>query len=278
VAQRRVVLFAGLPGTGKSLLLHQLTLLGGARGRIVHLLQWDTARPVFEACESGRRYPQRAGVTDALIRKAVGAWARAAIIRWHRTQADADAMLVGETPLVGNRFVELARPENDAAERLLASEDCRFVLPVPSPRVRAHLEAERERRAAAPLHEREREDAPPSVLRQLWRELASLADTMNPGTAGGGAERSGDPAGADRAYDPALYEAVYARVLRHRHVDVLRIARVFSTADLSPYVFPAPPLEMLPAPAEADTFIRAAEARFPDRAMLEADVASWWKT
>jgi hypothetical protein len=236
---------------------------------------------VFEACATGRRYPQRDGVTDALIRKAVGAWARAAIIRWHRT-ADPGAMLVGETPLVGNRFVELARREHDAAEGLLAGEDCRFVLPVPSPQVRAHLEAERERRAAAPLHEREREDAPPSVLRQLWRELASLADTVNAWTAGAGADaaedRSGNPAGADRAYDPALYEAVYARVLRHRHVDVVRIARVFSTRDLSPYVFPTPPLEVLPAPAEADTFISAAEARFSDRAMLEADVARWWET
>ena len=54
----RLVFFAGLPGTGKSLLLHQLAHLAHARGRRIHLLQWDVARPVFEASEAGPVYPQ----------------------------------------------------------------------------------------------------------------------------------------------------------------------------------------------------------------------------
>jgi hypothetical protein len=271
--ERRVVLFAGLPGTGKSLLLHQLTLLAIARGHVVHLLQWDTARPVFEMCPAGRRYPQRGGVTHAMIRKAAGAWARAAIGEWYRAHGNQAAMLVGETPLVGNRFVELARREDDAAEAVLTHDDCRFVLPVPSPAVRAYLEAERERRAAAPLHEREREDAPPRVLRQLWREIASLAHVVDTRASGPNVD-----AGADPAYDPVLYEAVYRRVLRHRHVDVVRVEHVLPTRDFSPYVFPTPPAELLPAAPEAEAFIRDAEARFAHRATLEADVASWWKT
>ncbi|PWU23936.1 MAG: hypothetical protein C5B48_07755, partial [Candidatus Rokuibacteriota bacterium] len=46
---RRLVFFAGLPGTGKSLLVQQLAHVAGAAGRRIHLLQWDVARPVFEA-------------------------------------------------------------------------------------------------------------------------------------------------------------------------------------------------------------------------------------
>ena len=49
----RCVFFAGLPGTGKSLLIHQLAHLAHARGRRVHLLQWDVARPAFEASPAG---------------------------------------------------------------------------------------------------------------------------------------------------------------------------------------------------------------------------------
>src|SRR5919201_3102249 len=49
LAAQRMVFFAGLPGTGKSFLVHQLTHLAVARGRRVHLLQWDVARPMFEA-------------------------------------------------------------------------------------------------------------------------------------------------------------------------------------------------------------------------------------
>ena len=58
----RVICFAGLPGTGKSLMIHQLAHLAHLRGRTISLLQWDTARPPFEASEAGRRYPQVGGV------------------------------------------------------------------------------------------------------------------------------------------------------------------------------------------------------------------------
>src|SRR6266481_5104522 len=82
LADRRLVFFAGLPGTGKSLLVHQLVHLATGVGRRVHLLQWDVARPVFEASPAGRRYPLADGVTHAVIRKAAGLWVRHAIARW----------------------------------------------------------------------------------------------------------------------------------------------------------------------------------------------------
>ena len=74
--------FAGLPGTGKSLLVQQLTQLAASAGRRVHLLQWDVARPPFEASAAGRRYPVVDGVTHPVIRKAVGLWARRAVVAW----------------------------------------------------------------------------------------------------------------------------------------------------------------------------------------------------
>src|SRR2546422_6125918 len=114
----RCVFFAGLPGTGKSLLIHQLAHLAHARGRRIHLLQWDVARPAFEASAAGRRYPQEAGVTPGLIRVAVGGWARPPPPRWHAPQP-APPPPLGERPFVCHRLTELAPPIGHAAEPLL---------------------------------------------------------------------------------------------------------------------------------------------------------------
>lgn len=154
--QARLVFFAGLPGTGKSLLIHQLAHLAHAGGRTIHLLQWDVVRPVFETSDAGRRYPQVDGVTHGMIRMAAGRWARDAVRRWHQEHPQSLHLLIGETPFVGHRLIELARPADDAAEPLLTRAETRFVIAVPSREVRQHLEAERERRAARPLHDRER--------------------------------------------------------------------------------------------------------------------------
>src|SRR2546428_6951166 len=196
-AGQRMVFFAGLPGTGKSLLVHQLVHLAGAAGRRVHPLQWDVARPVFEASPAGRHYPLLDGVTHSVVRKAAGLWVRHAVTQWSERHREREHLLVGETPFVGNRFVELAQRAADRAERLLADSGCRFAIAVPSREVRAYLEAERERRAARPLHPREREDAPPHVLRDLWRELVELGNRLG-------------IAAPDRApYDPTVYRRVY---------------------------------------------------------------------
>jgi len=93
----RMVFVAGLPGTGKSLIVHQLAHLAAGAGRIVHLLQWDVARPVFEASEAGRRYPIVDGVTHAMIRRAVGLWSRRAIAEWQRRCEGVEHLLIGET-------------------------------------------------------------------------------------------------------------------------------------------------------------------------------------
>ena len=102
---QRIVFVAGLPGTGKSLVIHQLAHLGAAAGRVIHLLQWDVARLVFEASRAGRRYPVVDGVTHAMVRKAVGLWARRAVAEWKRRCGAPEHLLLGETPFVGNRLI-----------------------------------------------------------------------------------------------------------------------------------------------------------------------------
>jgi hypothetical protein len=253
---QRLVFFAGLPGTGKSLLIHQLAHLAHARGRRIHLLQWDVARPVFEASEAGRRYPLEDGVTHGVIRLAVGRWVRAALARWHTRHRGAEHLLIGETPFIGHRLIELARPADDEAEPMLTSPAATFVIPVPSRALREHLEAERARRAREPLHPREREDAPPEVLRALWRDLA----------------------GADVPYDPAVYQRAYERVLRHRRAEVFPLHARLRTDGVSTYDFRVPVRDLVPTPGEAARAIAEVEASHPDAADIQRAIDGWART
>src|SRR4051794_37552954 len=107
---KRVVFFAGPPGVGKSLFIRELARAAYTAGRTVHLLQWDVARPAFVTPALGVRYPERAGVVHAVIRKAMGQWARGAVMHWDR-EHDASHILIGEVPLIGNRLLDLARVE-----------------------------------------------------------------------------------------------------------------------------------------------------------------------
>jgi hypothetical protein len=263
LAGQRMVFLAGLPGTGKSLLVHQLAHVAAARGRRVQLLQWDVARPVFEATPAGRRYPVVDGVTHAVIRRAAGLWVRRAVVDWSaRHPAD---VLIGETPFVGGRFVELARRVDDEAEPLLAAASCRFAIAVPSVEVRRFLEVQRERRASAPLHPREREDAPPPVLRALWKELVEVGHRLGLPSASG----HGD-------YDPQVYRRVYERVLRYRHVDVVPLDTVLPTEGMSVYDYAAAPEDLTPTAADAERFIGEVDRRYPEVGELELEADRWW--
>jgi hypothetical protein len=248
----RLVFLAGLPGTGKSLLIRELAHLAHGAGRRIHLLQWDVARPVFERCDAGARYPQDDGVTHGVIRLAVGRWARSAVATWHAAHAGGEDLLIGETPFVGGRLIELARALNDAAEAVLAAPTTRFVVPVPSRALRAHLEAERARRADRPLHPREREDAPPAVLRALWREIA----------------------GADRPYDPDVYRTAYARLLTHRHAVALPLDTIVPVA-VSAYDLRIATRDLVPTAPEAARVIAEVEALHPTAADVRRAVEGW---
>jgi hypothetical protein len=266
----RLAFFAGLPGTGKSLLVHQLAHLAHARGRRIHLLQWDVARPVFEASDPGRQYPQQAGVTHGMIRLAVGQWARAALARWHAQHPGFADLLIGETPFVGHRLVELARRDRDPAESVLTAEWTRFVIPVPTRDLRAHLEAERARRAGQPLHPRESEDAPPDVLHDLWRQLVLVARTL--GLVGDEVRR-----GDDAPYDPLIYQRVYEHLLVHRHAEAVALDTRLPTADFTPYRFEIPTVDVVPTLAEASHAIHDVQASYPDAKDLQEAIERWYR-
>jgi hypothetical protein len=256
---------AGLPGTGKSLVINQLAHLAAREGRTAHLLQWDVARPVFEASAAGRRHPVIDGVTQPVIRKAVGVWARRAVVGWAAAHPARAHVLLGEAPLIGDRLLALARVLDDDAEPLLAHASCVFAIPVPSVEVRGHVEAERERRASASRHPREREDAPPQVLRDLWRQVLAAARAL------------GIAAGSDDApYDAAIYRRVYETVLRHRTTEIVGIDTVLPTAAMSVYDFAVPCVDLVPRADEADALVREMERRHADRVALARDVDAWW--
>ena len=270
-AERAWVIFvAGLPGTGKSLLIHQLVQLAHRQRRPVSLLQWDVARPAIENHPAARAYPAHRGVTHGVVRVAVGRWARAAVARWAERAEGSRALLVGEAPLVGHRLVELVRCMDDAAEPVLSDPRTRFVVPVPSRELRRHLEAERARRAAQPLHPREREDAPPEVLRDLWHQLTRVAATLDLVGA--------PPPGAPAPYDPALYSAVYQHVLRRRHVDVLHVDAILPAAAMSPYDLGISVDDLRPRADEAEGLIAGAGRDWADPAALAQALERWYAT
>lgn len=210
VERADLVFFAGLPGVGKSLLLQQLALMAREAGRRVHLLQWDVARQPFES----PRYPLKDGATHPLVIRAVGAWLREALVRWDDGR-DAHELLLGEAPLIGGRFMDIVRPADDEAEALLRDGRTRFLLPVPSVELRAHIESQRQQSIAAPRHENEAHDAPPDLLRALWRDLHQVGAQLGLVT----------DAMADAPYSPGIYAAVYRHLLQRRHVEQIDLCQ-----------------------------------------------------
>ncbi|MCY4624497.1 MAG: hypothetical protein OXC99_05815 [Chloroflexi bacterium] len=265
----RMLFIAGLPGVGKSLLLRELAESAHADGRAVYLLQWDVARCPICSPTLLARYPETNGITHAVLRKAAGLWARDAVAAWAAEHADDGALLAGETPLVGHRFVELARPAADAAEPALSSGSTRFLVPVPTVEVRRAIEAARAATTERPRHEREQNDAIPGVLRILWAELFVAAAQV-------AAER-GDPPPVDIGYDPETYKAVYSRALRVRHWEPLRVETALPPQDRSVYDVQAPAQDLAPSEAEAEAYVARVEREYPDLAVLQRETETWWR-
>ena len=212
-AECRCVFFSGPPGVGKSLMIQQLALIAQQRGRAVYLVRWDVARRVFESHPAGARYPEVEGVTHPAIRWACGLWVRGAVLCWHLDHPEFAPLLIGEAPLVGNRFVELAQRREDRAEDLLHAATTEFFVPVPSVRVRRAIQRCREQEMRQPRHEQDRASATPQVLHDLWQEVqrASLGLGLP----------NARPDTVD--YRPQTYAALYERLLHARRHTVLRI-------------------------------------------------------
>lgn len=259
---QRMVFLAGLPGTGKSLLIQQLAVLAQQAGRSVHLLQWDVTRAAFETAVLLQTYPEIDGVTHPAIRKAVGLWARTAVHQWHAAH-DASHLLIGEVPLIGNRLTELTQPMADEAEPLLSDPACCFVIPVPSKTVRQVIEDARAHTIANPRHEKEMKDAQPNVLQLLWEEVADIGAKL------------GLTNGKNLAYEPGVYTAVYQHLLQHRNHQSLPIDSVL-TPNKSAYAVEINGSELAATPSEVTQIMEQIETEFTGNE-LETAVASWYK-
>lgn len=258
----RMVFMTGLPGTGKSLLIQQLALIARQAGRQVHLMQWEMARKAFETADNLAKYPEIDGVTDPAIRKAVGKWARGAVLAWHQQHPDPAHMLIGELPLIGNRLVELIEPHDDEAEPLLRAPDAKFVIPVPSWEVREVIEEARARTIAEPQHAQEKLDAAPNVLRMLWQDVNKLAREMGL-----------TKARPETAYNPYIYGGVYEALLQHRQAQTLLIDQVLRPTK-SVYALDVVTSQLQAAPHEVTSIMVALEADYtPDG--LRQSVENW---
>lgn len=262
LAQRTIILFAGLPGVGKSLYLQQLALMAGAQGKQVHLLQWDVTRQVFELPEVLGKYPEIDGVTHVAIRKGVGMWARQAVNTWMKIRSDKD-ILIGEVPLIGNRLIELAQKTQDKAEAVLAGEQTLFMIPVPSKRIRELIEKARSRSITDPKHERENADAPSHVLKALWYQVHKLAVDWGMATL------------EDANYNPKIYAQVYQRLLQHRQVEVLQVNEAFQPQG-SVYDLAAVAGELAATPEQVKEIMLTIEHNYNSEE-LEQAVADWYK-
>jgi hypothetical protein len=263
VQKCKAVVFAGLPGVGKTLLLQQTALLSHCAGRPLYLLQWDIARQGFETPGILARYPEVEGTTHAAIRRAAGFWVRGAVANWAAAHADDDALLLGEAPFVGNRLIELARREADAAESFLAARSTAFIIPAPTLAVRRAIEATREREIEQPLHVRETANAPPNVLPLLMQELRAAGAAL--GITG---------ARSEGGYDPEVYTAVYLRLLEHRHARALAIDECWPVV-ASPYELDVGATELRPNPAEVADALARVEAQ--GALELERAVRQWYR-
>lgn len=260
----KIALIAGLPAVGKSLFVQQTALLSADAGRTVHLLQWDVARAVFESADSAAKYPPLGGATHSTVRRAVGIWGRAAVLRWHEQHTDAHHILIGEMPLVGGRFTELTQVSDDSCEPLLASRQTQILVPVPTVEVRRHIEAARAATFAAPSHEHEAEDAPPEVVVTEWRLLHSAAVALELADI--------DP---NPEYDPDVYGALYRHLLVNRNHVITTISDVFPIAG-SVYDRDIDILEVMPSADEVTQTFEVLEST-QSEAEIQEFVSQWSK-
>ena len=261
-----MVMFAGLPGVGKSLLLQQAAFMAQQCKRQVHLLELDVIRPAFTTANILIRYPDTDGLTThPVILKALGLWTRSAVLRWHHNYGGTDHILIGEAPLIGNRLMELAKPYDDEAEAILRNEKTQFVIPVPTREVRQIIERKRELTIVEPQHEKDNHDAPPIVLQVVWKKLYQIAHELG----------FTDTLLDNPSYIPEAYRAVYEYLLKYRNTVPLIISEIFEPAG-SVHALENIESEFVPTSAEVKQIVSQLEHDFTPE-QIEAQVSQWYK-
>lgn len=265
VSTRRMIFVAGLPGTGKSLMLQQIILLADQAGRRVHTMQWDAARRPFETTQWLEKYPEVDNLTHPGIRKAVGLWVRQGLLNWNEAHSDPAELLVAELPVVGGRFTELLHQSDDEAETLLGSDQAVFFVPIPRAEIRRAIEGFRADTFANPRNEQETKDAPPEIVQNDWLDIRRVYDLWT--------DTQSDPATA-HIYDAEIYRFVYDRLMRHRNLQILDIDRTFETKG-SAYERTVPVKELAATDAEITVSFALLQHKFPGDSVNPA-LEAWY--
>ncbi|NEK25107.1 hypothetical protein GV827_22330 [Sulfitobacter sp. JBTF-M27] len=263
----RMIFFTGLPASGKSFFLRALISMAGTAGRRVHLMRWDAGLASFQTDEILARYPDVADGSHPIVRMAAGLWGRKAVARWRDMHPDHAELLVGEVPIVGNRFSELVKVLPDAVEAALASQKTAFVYPVPTSEMRAKLEALRRETFANPRHPDEAKDAPPATMELAWRLTCAKSIELGLVQA---AEGETTP-----AYDAALYRRFFDRLLRHRNARALDVDMFYASSG-SAHNIQGGVSEIFATPGEVEEAIAAIEAVMDPDAAARA-VENWYR-
>ena len=216
----KIVIFSGLPGVGKSLYVHEFKLIAKSMDRTVDVIQWDVARKAFETPFISEHFPMGEGTVHNGLKIMAGQWLMDEIDLWVEAHADSDNVLLIEAPLVGHRFIEIAKKNySPELEQILSADTCKVVVPIPSKIVREKIEAERKRQVSEEA--KVWSGAKPSVMLMLWKMTCEIANEF-----GMDIDVSGQP-----PYNPDVYKYVYGEILKHRHFEPLVIDEVFEVPE-----------------------------------------------
>lgn len=262
-----MVFFTGLPASGKSFLLREQISMAVAAGRQVHTILWDTGISAFERDNIRARYPDVEDGSHPVIRKAAGLWGRQAVARWVSQHPDPTEMLIGEAPIIGNRYSELVQVLPDRAESAMASDTTAFFYPVPTGAVRERLEAIRRTTFANPQHPDEAKDAPPAIMNMAWR--VTCAKAIELGLA------SASDVDDQFMYDETIYRQFFDHLLRHRNARALDIDTLYSGGG-SAHDLEVSVSELVPAPDDVADAIATVEATMTSEKAAR-EVEDWFR-
>ena len=262
----KVVVFSGLPGVGKSLYINQFQQLAKASFKAVTVIQWDIARKSFETAEIAARYPMGPGIVHNGVKLSVGNWLMDTLKKWLKDNQSSNSILLIEAPLVGHRFIELAKHQEDAAlEEVLKSSAFQVIVPIPSKEVRAKIETDR--KAQISEDAKTWVGAKPSVMLMLWKMICGIANEM-----GQNISMDGQP-----PYDPAVYEFVFKKILQHRHFIPLHVEEIFSL-DVADEKDLHNTGSLAADEKTANQYSAAIAAIYPTDSALDEVVDSWYLT
>lgn len=262
----KVVVFSGLPGVGKSLYINQFKQIAKKHGRVITIIQWDIARKAFETPVVFSRYPIGDGVIHNGVKIGVGQWLMDTLQNWLKNNDKASSMLLIEAPLVGHRFIELAKvQENIHLEKFLKSPDFQVIVPIPSKRVRAKIEEDR--RVQIADNATTWVGAKPSVMLMLWKMICGIANEF-----GSSIPMEGQP-----PYDPAVYEFVFGKILKHRNFIPLHVDEIFSVSVVDEKELHN--VGSLAADeATANHYSELTASNYPDDEAIDAVIKEWYLT